>query len=72
MNQYINLLPSKFEDMESTVDSCCHELIHEINVVYEKLGKDNLWELTDKFLEFQRLLHTQLKEIFPNHDFKNF
>ena len=58
--------------MESVLDSCGHELIHEINVAYEKLDKDNLWELTDKFLEFQRLLHKQIKEIFPDHDFKNF
>jgi len=72
MKQYIDLMPSHFEDMESVLDSCGHELINEVNIAYEKLGKDNLWELTDKFLQFQRLLHEQIKEIFPDHDFKNF
>lgn len=72
MSQYTNLLASKFEDMESVLDSCGHELIHEINVIYEKLGKDNLWELTDKFLEFEYLLRQQIKEICPDYNFKNF
>ena len=72
MKEYIKQVAPKFEDMESVVDSCCHELIHEVNVAYEKLGKDNLWELTDKFLEFQRLLHIQLKEICPDYNFRNF
>jgi hypothetical protein len=70
--EYMKILAPNFEDMESVLDSCGHELINEVNIAYEKLGKDNLWELTDKFLQFQRLLHEQIKEICPDHNFKNF
>jgi len=69
---YMKQLAPNFEDMESVLDSCGHELINEVNIAYEKLGKDNLWELTDKFLEFQCLLRQQIKELHPDHNFQNF
>lgn len=72
IKEYMKQLAPNFEDMESNLDSYGHELINEINIAYEKLGKDNLWELTDKFLEFQYLLRKQLKEVFPDYNFKNF
>jgi hypothetical protein len=78
IKEYMKILAPNFEDMESVLDSCGHELINEVNIAYEKLGKDRskriflLWELTDKFLEFQHLLRQQLKELYPDHNFKNF
>jgi hypothetical protein len=72
IKEYMKILAPNFEDMESVLDSCGHELINEVNIAYEKLGKDVSWELTDKFLQFQYLLRQQLKELHPDHNFQNF
>ena len=70
--QYINLLPSHFEQMESHLDSFGHDLIEQLDLAYKKDDKHLSWELTDKFLQFENLLRQHLKELYPYHDFKNF
>jgi hypothetical protein len=72
MSQYIRLLPKHFEDMESNLDSLSCDLINQLDIAYKKSGKDVSCDLTNKFLEFQYLLREQIKDLFPNNNFKNF
>lgn len=51
------------QDMESTMDSVVHELIHAL---------DDRIDLIDEYYTWQEKVQAKMKELHPDFDFENF